>query len=361
MTIEKLARINIQKLMPYQSARRLGGNGNIWLNANEYPQNVPFKITKKNLNRYPEFQPQNVINRYATYTGLKPEQIIMHRGADEGIELLIRTFCCPEKDIILLFTPTYGMYSINAQIIGIKCHSILLNIKNFKLNFHIIEKKLEHVKLIYICNPNNPTAHTFDIDDLKKLLNMVKNQSIVVVDEAYIEFCPKKTLTSWLKNYNHLVILRTLSKAFALAGLRCGFTLAHASIIQLLLKVIPPYPISTLTEDIAKQALSKKNIILMQKRVKKIIHNREWLIKNLKNFLGIRKIFHSDTNYILVKFDNVKKVFLAFKKNGIILRDQAHQPGLQGCLRMTVGTMKECKSIINTLEDFLLKKIELRN
>ena len=267
VTITDLARENVRNLTPYQSARRLGGNGDVWLNANEYPTAVEFQLTQQTLNRYPECQPKAVIENYAQYAGVKPEQVLVSRGADEGIELL----------------------------------------------------------------------------------ELTRGKAIVVADEAYIEFCPQASLAGWLAEYPHLAILRTLSKAFALAGLRCGFTLANEEVINLLMKVIAPYPLSTPVADIAAQALSPQGIVAMRERVAQIIAEREYLIAALKEIPCVEQVFDSETNYILARFKASSAVFKSLWDQGIILRDQNKQPSLSGCLRITVGTREESQRVIDAL------------
>ncbi|MEM6049424.1 histidinol-phosphate transaminase [Erwinia sp. P7711] len=346
--IEELARANVRALTPYQSARRLGGNGDVWLNANEYPLAVPFELTQQTLNRYPECQPALVIERYAAYAGLTPEQVLVSRGADEGIELLIRAFCEPGKDAVLFCPPTYGMYSVSAETIGVEYRTVEAR-EGWQLNLPAIADQLDGVKVVYVCSPNNPTGNLINPEDIRELLEMTRGKALVVADEAYIEFCPQASLTSWLKTYPHLVILRTLSKAFALAGLRCGFTLANAEVIALLMKVIAPYPLSTPVADIAAQALSDQGIALMRQHVSELIATREQLIASLKACDCVEEVFPSDTNYVLARFTSSGQVFKTLWDLGIILRDQNKQPGLSGCLRISVGTREECERVISAL------------
>ncbi|CEL81203.1 histidinol-phosphate aminotransferase [Klebsiella quasipneumoniae] len=266
MSIEDLARANVRALTPYQSARRLGGKGDVWLNANEFPTAVAFQLTEQTLNRYPEPQPKAVIESYARYAEVKPEQVLVSRGADEGIELLIRAFCEPGEDAVLYCPPTYGMYSVSAETIGVECRTVP-TLADWQLDLPGIEAQLDGVKVVFVCSPNNPTGQIIDPQSMRDLLEMTRGKAIVVADEAYIEFCPQATLAGWLSDYPHLVVLRTLSKAFALAGLRCGFTLANAEVINVLLKVIAPYPLSTPVADIAAQALSAEGIAAMRQRL----------------------------------------------------------------------------------------------
>jgi len=348
-TIQDLARANVRALTPYQSARRLGGNGDVWLNANEYPLAVPFELSQQTLNRYPECQPKLVIERYAAYAGLTPEQVLVSRGADEGIELLMRAFCEPGRDAVLFCPPTYGMYSVSAETIGIEYRTVEAG-EDWQLNLPAIAEQLDGVKLVYVCSPNNPTGNLINPDDLRQLLEMTRGKALVVADEAYIEFCPQASLAGWLKDYPHLVILRTLSKAFALAGLRCGFTLASAEVIALLMKVIAPYPLSTPVADIAGQALSDQGIALMRQHVAELIATREQLIADLRSLDCVEQVYESDTNYILARFTASSQVFKTLWDQGIILRDQNKQPGLAGCLRISIGTREECQRAVAALK-----------
>ncbi|WES66699.1 histidinol-phosphate transaminase [Superficieibacter sp. HKU1] len=348
MSIEELARANVRELVPYQSARRLGGKGDVWLNANEYPQAVEFQLTAQTLNRYPECQPKAVIENYARYAGVTPQQVLVSRGADEGIELLIRAFCEPGQDAVLFCPPTYGMYSVSAETIGVEYRTVPA-LEDWQLDLQGIADKLDGVKVIYVCSPNNPTGQIINPQDLRVLLEMTRGKAIVVADEAYIEFCPQASLVGWLSEYPHLVILRTLSKAFALAGLRCGFTLANEEVINLLMKVIAPYPLSTPVADIAAQALSTPGILAMRERVQQILDERQRLIEALQNIPCVEQVFPSETNYILVRITASSAVFKSLWDQGIILRDQNKQPSLSGCLRITVGTREESQRVIDAL------------
>lgn len=349
MSIENLARENVRQLTPYLSARRLGGSGDVWLNANEFPQEPEYQLTLPTLNRYPECQPKRVIERYAAYAGVKPEQVLASRGADEGIELLIRAFCEPGKDAILFCPPTYGMYAVSAETFGVE-RRVAQSTADWQLDMGSIERQLDNVKVIYVCSPNNPTGNLVNPEDLRRLLELAQDKALVVIDEAYIEFCPQASTASWLADYPHLVILRTLSKAFALAGLRCGFTLANEDVIQLLLKVIAPYPLSLPVADIAAQALSETGIAKMKANVAEILDNRRWLADALQPLDCVGTVFPSESNYLLVKFDPTTQVFKSLWDQGIILRDQNKQPGLAGCLRITVGTRYECERVIAALK-----------
>ncbi|HBO37052.1 MAG TPA: histidinol-phosphate transaminase [Pasteurellaceae bacterium] len=347
MTISQLSRKNVQALTPYQSARRLGGSGDVWLNANEYASSPDFNLRNSIFNRYPEAQPEGVINGYANYAGVKPENVIVTRGGDESIELIIRAFCEP-NEAVLYCPPTYGMYSVSAETCGIALKVVPLT-TDFQLNLAEIEKNLATVKVIFVCSPNNPTGTVVKRDDLIKLLQMTAGKAIVVVDEAYIEFCPEATMVAELANFPHLAIIRTLSKAFALAGLRCGFTLANPELINVLQKVIAPYPLPVPVSDIATQALQPQGLAQMQERVDDVLSGRAWLIEQLQQLPQVEHIFETAANYVLVKFQDGPKVFKALWDQGIILRDQHKALGLSNCIRITIGTAAENHKVIEAI------------
>ncbi|QJC31996.1 histidinol dehydrogenase [Enterobacteriaceae endosymbiont of Donacia versicolorea] len=355
ININNIVRKNIFSLKPYQSARLLHNNINnnntILLNANESPIISLFSLNKKTFNKYPEPQSSKLINLYSKYANLNYKNILVTRGADEGIDIIMRTFCNPVKEKILFCPPTYDMYRVNAEILNIK-YIMINSLNNWELNVNFIKKNLYNIKIIFICHPNNPTGNCINKNNIIKLLKLVKNKIIIVIDEAYIEFCINKTLVNLIDKYHNLIILRTLSKAFGLAGLRCGFILTNSKIINILQKVIAPYPIPDPVIDIAIQALYPKNLIIMKNNVKKIIDNKKWLINNLKHYKIIKKIFYSETNFVLIKFFNSHYVFKELYKNKIIVRNQNHENRLKNCLRITIGTFNECKKLI-----FELKKL----
>ncbi|XBC39479.1 MAG: histidinol-phosphate transaminase [Buchnera aphidicola (Nurudea shiraii)] len=351
MNIKKLVRKSILELIPYQSARRIGGEGSIWLNANECPMSSNFQIGDVSLNRYPECQPKKLLSCYSSYVGISQENILITRGADEAIELLIKTFCEPKCDKVIFCPPTYDMYKISANIMGVKSYQVPLLDFSWQLDIDNLIQYIGNFKLIYICRPNNPTGNLISLRDITFLLKKTLGKALVVVDEAYIEFSLENSLVVLTNIYPNLVILRTLSKSFSLAGLRCGFIVANVSVIKFLLKVISPYPVSIPTTNIAIHFLSKKNISIMKKRVCNLNLNRFYLINQLSVMKHcIDHIFDSVTNYILIRFFNSKKVFEAFSNEGIIVRDQSKKLNLKNCLRISIGTKKECLEVIRIVQ-----------
>ncbi|MBE1274941.1 histidinol-phosphate transaminase [Enterovibrio baiacu] len=347
MDIEKLARKDVQALTPYLSARRLGGQGDVWLNANESPFNNEYVVSGNSLNRYSECQPDPLIRAYADYAGVRPDQVLTSRGADESIELLIRTFCEAGEDSILFCPPTYGMYAISAETFGVSRKTVPLT-EDWQLNMPEIEKQIDGVKLVFVCSPNNPTGNLLNRNDIEALLEMTAGKALVVVDEAYIDFCPEASTVDLLVRYPNLAILRTMSKAFALAGLRCGFTLANTQVIQLMLKVIAPYPVPVPVTEIACQALSEVGLARMKYQVLDLNANRAYLQAGLSMLPGVQ-VFDGYGNYLLVKFDDADLLFSTLWDNGIILR----RSPIEGCIRISVGNREECEKTLTFIRQQL--------
>lgn len=345
--MEKLARKQVQQLTPYMSARRIGGSGDIWLNANESPFNNEYKTDFARLNRYSECQPKALIEAYAAYAGVKPEQTLTSRGADEGIELLIRAFCKPGEDSILFCPPTYGMYAISAETIGVNRKTVPLT-SDWQLNLPEIEANLDGVKVLFVCSPNNPTGNLVKREDIIALLEMTKDKAIVVMDEAYIDFCPEASTVDLLAQYPNLAILRTLSKAFALAGLRCGFTLANKELINVLLKVIAPYPVPIPVAEIAVQALSEQGLARAKFQVLDLNANRAYLQAGLSTLPGVT-VYEGWGNYLLVEFANGDELFKAAWNTGIILRNSP----IENCVRISVGNRDECEKTLSFIRNQL--------
>lgn len=344
--MEKLARQQIQALTPYLSARRIGGSGDVWLNANESPFNNEYKTDFARLNRYSDCQPKAMIQAYANYAGVQPEQVLTSRGADEGIELLIRAFCEPNQDAILFCPPTYGMYAISAESFGVERKKVPLT-TDWQLDLPSIEANLDRVKLVFVCSPNNPTGNLVKRADIIKLLEMTQDRAIVVMDEAYIDFCPEASTVDLLAQYPNLAILRTLSKAFALAGLRCGFTLANAELINVLLKVIAPYPVPVPVAEIAVQALSPAGLARAKYQVLDLGANRAYLQVGLSMVPGVQ-VFEGWGNYLLVKFPDGDALFKAAWEHGIILRNSP----IENCVRISVGNREECEKTVAFIRNY---------
>lgn len=358
--INKLAREELVDMVPYQSARRLFASGDaeqanskVWLNANEAPGTGDYSLTSKNINRYPDFQPDNLLNAYRDYCGLAREQILATRGADEGIELIIRSFCQAYQDNILICPPTYGMYAISAENHGAGIIKVPLvnSSKAMQLNIDGLAEQVGKVKVVFLCSPGNPTGNLLAKEQIIQTIELFKDTAIVVVDEAYIEFSPEQTSTNLLATYDNVIVLRTLSKAFALAGLRCGFTLASADIITLLSKVIAPYPISAPVAEIASKALTS-NLTLMTERVSVCNKVKTSLSTWLSKQNWCSEVFASDANFILFRCINDSektRIFDLLVNQNILIRDQSKQMQLDNCLRISIGSQAEINQLTQVL------------
>ena len=342
--INNLVRKNIRDLKPYQSARdELSDNDMILLDANENPFPVGY-------NRYPDPLQRKLKDVIAKQKNILAENIFLGNGSDEIIDLLIRAFCNPAKDSILINIPTYGMYEVCAKINDINIVKVNLD-NDFQINLDEISANLSGVKIIFICSPNNPTGNRIKREKITTLLESFNG--IIVVDEAYIDFANKPSLINELSKYPNLVILQTFSKARAMAGIRLGIAFASAQIIEILTKIKYPYNVSQLNQDAAIKALQYNS---SNYTIQAIISQKEWIIEQLYQLDIVAKIWPSDANFLLVKFYNHKKVFDLLKKLKIVVRDRSNEPNCYGCLRITIGTSTENKTLIESL-----KKIEKSN
>mgnify|MGYP000212227308 CR=1 FL=1 len=367
MTIaKKLAREELVEMVPYQSARRLYAGGSefsskIWLNANEASGSGTYQVNSDCINRYPDFQPDNLINAYSKYTGLNNSNILATRGADEGIELLIRTFCKAYQDSILICPPTYGMYAISAENHGADIIKVPLIAETSQLDLTALKAQVGKVKVVFLCSPGNPTGNLLTESSIKSALEMFGDSAIVVVDEAYIEFSPENTAVKWLEQYPQLVVLRTLSKAFALAGLRCGFTLANTDIIEMLSKVIAPYPISAPVAEIASSVLSAQGLEQVSMRVQETNILREQLSTWLSEQAWCQKVYLSDANFVLFNTTNTETkdfIFNSLEQQGILIRDQSKQLQLANCLRISIGSERELSILKQTIVNAINNKLK---
>lgn len=346
----RLARPELLELTPYQSARRLGGQGDIWINANESPFNnvAVGELDFTKLNRYPECQPPALINAYSQYSGVAESKIVASRGADEAIELLIRAFCIPGIDSIATFGPTYGMYAISAQTFNVGVTALRLT-SDYGLPADFATAA-RGAKLVFICNPNNPTGTVIDKANIEQAIQALPD-SLVVVDEAYIEFCPEYSVADLLETYPNLVVLRTLSKAFALAGARCGFLLANEDIINIIMRVIAPYPVPLPVSEVAVQALSPAGIARMTTQVNELNTQGERLaaVLNLYCEQWGGAVLTPNGNYVLAEFNDVAKVAKLLIDNGIVARAYK-DPRLAKAIRFSFSSKADTDRIVSLFE-----------
>lgn len=332
----------------------------IFLNANENPYPLP---GLEGLNRYPKPQPPELALAYADAYGVEPEQIVMTRGADEALVILTKLFCEPHKDAILICPPTFGMYGVDAKSAPADVIEVPLIKEDgtFKLDTQgIIEgASAPNVKLVYICSPNNPTGGSFDHIDILGIAAALEGKAIVIVDETYAEFSAQGSICEDLDSAPNLIVLRTLSKSYAFAGMRMGcFISSDTDFVQLVkTKALDAYPLPVASIEAAFHVLSPNiSAIAAENRDKLIALRDEQLIPALNALEYIKYIYPSDANFLLVEFKdgpkNAKATADYCAKNGLILRDFSTKPLTENCLRISVGTQEENAKLIELLNDF---------
>jgi len=342
--IQKLLRKNILELKPYSSARdEYIGNIGIFLDANE---NSFGSIPEGKLNRYPDPHQRVIKEKLAEIRKLYLENIFIGNGSDEAIDLLIRAFCEPGKDSILIMPPTYGMYKVAADINNIKTIEVPLT-SDFQIDTEkVIGSITKFTKIIFICSPNNPSGNLLNSKSISSILNFFNG--IVIVDEAYIDFSKIDGWIDKLKVFNNLVVLQTFSKAWGLANIRVGIAFGDENIISILNKIKYPYNVNGVSQKIIADALSaeyQKNII-----VKNIISEREILIGKLQKLPFVETVFPSDSNFLLVKVNNANRIYNFLLRNKIIVRNRSNMINCSECLRFTIGTDIENITLIETLK-----------
>lgn len=348
--ILQLARPEIRSLKPYQHAT--------WaptlerLHANEMPWSPGERASPTGLNRYPEPQPRELIERLAQLYDVAPDNVLAGRGSDEGIDLLVRAFCRAGQDSILIGPPTFGMYQVSASIQGAGVISVPLDKdRGFALDVNaVLAAWHENVKLVFVCSPNNPTGNLVPRTDIETLCERLAGKALVVVDEAYIEFANTDSMSRELSRFENLVVLRTLSKAYALAGARCGAVLAHADIIELLSRVITPYalPIQTITHVLEFTDAANRQEVA--RRIEQILEQRDWLSVQLNALRLISRVWRSDANFLLVDCTDADAVLQAAIDAGLIIRDPRSQPGLGASLRISIGTPQQNQRLVAGIE-----------
>lgn len=340
MNIQSLLRENIKNLKPYSTARdEFQGTAEVYLDANENPFPTAY-------NRYPDPLQKKVKQRISALKGIAAAKIFLGNGSDEPIDLIIRAFCEPCRDSILITEPTYGMYAVCAGINNVTVKRVTLN-SNFDLNVPAIKQALDSsIKIIFLCSPNNPSGNLLSKEKITELITSI--DCLVVIDEAYIDFANDSGFLPSLNQYPNLIVLQTFSKAWGLAGLRLGMAFASEEIISVLNKIKYPYNINVLTQQVALEKLS--SIEEKNKQVRAILDQRIFLIQELQTLSIVLHIYPTDANFVLVKMKDAHYVYNQLIKHGIIVRNRSTVTLCAGCLRITIGTTEENKKLIETLK-----------
>ncbi|RRJ91347.1 histidinol-phosphate transaminase [Flavobacterium macacae] len=340
--INKLVRKKVLAMQSYSSARdefKDFYKDLIFLDANENP-------FENGLNRYPDPKQKSLKKKLSELKNIRENQIILGNGSDELLDLLFRAFCEPNRDSVITLPPTYGMYSVLANLNAVENKEIVLQ-NDFEPNVDLILKATdETTKILFLCSPNNPTGNSFSEDNMERLL--ADFSGLIVIDEAYIDFSSKESWLQKTEQFPNLIILQTLSKAYGLAGIRLGILYANAQIIAVLDKIKPPYNVNKLTQEKALERIENYDVVLEE--IKMILTEREKLIADLNTIAFIEKIYNSDANFILVKVDDAKKRYDQLLEKGIVIRNRSNQELCGNCLRITIGTEKENRKLLEILK-----------
>ena len=339
MSIAELARAELRALQPYEAAQQV--EDTIRLNANEAPWSSRADRFRRPLNRYPEIRPGSLATAIGGYFGCEPSRLLVTRGTSEAIDLLIRAFCSEGRDNIVTTTPTFSMYGHYAAVQGAEHRTVpTAPEKNFEIDVDaVVEACDERTKLIFVCSPNNPTGTLVSRPALLELLERRGDRSAIVVDEAYIEFSGESSAVELLDRHPNLVVLRTLSKALAFAGARCGTVMGPVEVIRILNAIQAPYAMSTPVVECVEDALSSPAIEEARSRIAEIVAERERLISAVASLRFVETIWPSAANFFLMRVDNGDALVRRLRDEGILLRDFGG--ALQNCVRVTVGSKAE--------------------
>ncbi len=327
----------------------------IFLNANENPFPLP---GLEGLNRYPKPQPPELALAYANAYGVDPDQIVMTRGADEALVILTKLFCEPHKDAIIINPPTFGMYGVDARAAPADVVEVplLKEAGTFKLDqASIIAKASEEaVKLVYICSPNNPTGNSFDHIDILGIAAALEGKAIVVVDETYAEFSAQGSICEDLESAPNMIVLRTLSKSYAFAGMRMGcFISGDKDFIRLVKdKALDAYPLPQASIEAAFHVLSPEISEIAKENREKLLSLRDALIVAFEKSDKVTKIYETDANFFLVEMKDAYGFWKYCRDNNLVLRDFSTKPLTENCLRISVGNEAENAQLITFLEQF---------
>jgi histidinol-phosphate aminotransferase len=343
-----LARPEIRDLKPYMHA--VWDPALVRLHANESPWADETDCADWRINRYPEPQPRALNAALAAYYGVSSDRLLLCRGSDEGIDLLMRAFCREGQDRVMICPPTFAMYAFAAAVQGAGIVEVSLR-PGFALDAEAVCRSWSpDVKLVFLCSPNNPTGNRLETGAVEFVLRELAGRALVVVDEAYIEFARAPSCLVLQALHPHLIVLRTLSKAHGLAGARCGAVLGAPEVIGLLARIISPYALSAPAIAAAVAALAPDRLARTRGRIERLIAERERLRSALGRLPTIRQIWPSDTNFLLVQFMDAGRAYDAAVRAGLLIRDFSQRPGLNGCLRVTVGMPGENDRLIACLE-----------
>lgn len=345
--IDSLVREHLRTFKPYTSARSEVNEASYFLDANELALGSPVAFGGIHLNRYPDPYQSVLRSALAARVGVSQDMVFVGAGSDEIIDLLIRLFCEPSRNSIVIAEPTYGVYRVAANVSGVEVIAVELD-SHFQLDVRLLLGSLKPTtKIIFVCSPNNPTGNLLRREDILAICR--ESRAVVVVDQAYVEFAELSgDLAQEVNRCNNLVILRTLSKAWGLAGIRLGYAVCNPSIVSYLLRIKAPYNINSVSSELALDALKKTDFLSASTFNVKSERNR--LENELKSVQGVRRVYSSQANFLLVEFADVRKVYEDLLQKGIVVR-RRHEVRLSNCLRVTVGSPPENGILLTSLRE----------
>lgn len=348
MTITAIARPEILALRSYQVAPP--PDGAVRLNANEAPQAIG-NGAAQGLNRYPSIRPTTLTASLAKHYRVAPDNVLVTRGSSEGIDLLIRAFCRPAQDSIVQASPAFELYQVYASIQGARTIEVpLLAERDFALDTDaMLDACDERTKLIFLCSPNNPVGTLIPREEILRVVNACAGKSVVVIDEAYVEYSGRDSLASLVTGFDNVVVLRTLSKALALAGARCGALIAPPAVVRLLDGVLAPYALSAPVIDSVELALTESQLAESRALVAETIAERERLRVEFQACNAVQHVWPSKANFLLVRFRDLVQVKQCLDKQRIAIRTYEGNPVLRDCARITVSSARDNERLVQAL------------
>jgi histidinol-phosphate aminotransferase len=347
--LTELARPEIQTLKAYEHAA--WEPGLVRLHANELPWRQLNDRSQAGLNRYPEPHPHELTAALAQFYGVQPECLLASRGSDEAIDLLVRSYCRAGQDAILICPPTFGMYGVAARVQGAEVLAAPLQRESgYDCDFTALRAKCtDQVKLVFLCSPNNPTGNRFDAEAIAALARDLEGRALLVIDEAYVEFADGPSLVGRLDAMPGVVLLRTLSKAYALAGARCGALIAHPDIVALLRRVIQPYALTQLTIEAVFDALETQAVADAHAHRATIKTERARMADALKSHKCVRRVWPSEANFLLVEFDDAGAALERAHAVGVLVRDLRAALAPVQALRISIGSAEQNDRLLASL------------
>ena len=352
MSALDLLRADLRDFAGYRSARSERLDGDVWLNANEAcARNAADGAGV--CRRYPDPQPADLLQRLALLYGRRPDELVAGRGSDEAIDLLVRAFCVPGHGAIITTPPTFGMYAVCARLHAVRTVEVPLveGDDGFCCDFRAGggAPRPPPPRLVFLCSPGNPTGGALPLESIAALATRLRNRAIVVVDEAYQEFSSMPSAIGLHERHSNVVVLRTLSKAHALAGVRIGVAIGDAPLIQALRRCQAPYPLPEPCVDVALRALEPAVLAATRGNVQATIAERARLFERLEALPEVKQVYTSDANFLLARFENAQAAFDALLAAGIVVRDMRAQPVLADALRITIGKRAENDRVLEAL------------